>query len=420
MSKSIEAVGKKDDKKRGFLDPDAPEFKPSGFIIPLEPTSLAGTAFNPVAYSQPVPLSVSGFAASNQHSLPNGGAPAVQFSLPSSVSCVLPSTVAPQFTALRHSQISFPPQQLAMVSQQLPASGSLSTQPNVAPTAAGSRGPRQSVPAGNYSKQRSVDQANAASQQLPFPMFSPQGFSFVQSASYPIGVPLISTMPGNFQSTAYAGVHALTGAVSASQTSGQQSSTSHSAQPPSGQVNHIQTSSQAITSSPQAQGTQFHPGYNPHLGSVQCPAGVAAYSQYSTGQLIGSQASGSLGYYSQPVYQAPGLIPFPIQQVGAGGQPQIGSQLQSQSQQSLIPSQPLQLQAAQQQGAVQSVQQQPQPHVFFTAGPYQLSPQQVLAQAMTMGVPHQAVPNTFGIPQNVHPQPHPVQLYMPQQPNSTG
>ncbi|VDM26285.1 unnamed protein product, partial [Hydatigera taeniaeformis] len=30
LSKSVEAVGKKDDKKRGFLDPDAPEFKPSG------------------------------------------------------------------------------------------------------------------------------------------------------------------------------------------------------------------------------------------------------------------------------------------------------------------------------------------------------------------------------------------------------
>ncbi|KAL5112267.1 Ataxin-2-like protein [Taenia crassiceps] len=404
LSKPVEAVGKKEDKKRGFLDPDAPEFKPSGFIVPLEPASLAGAAFNPVAYSQPLPLSVSGFAASSQHSLPNGGAPAVQFNLPSSVSCVLPSTVGPQFTALRHPQIGFSPQQLAMVSQQLSASGSLSNQPNVVQSAAGSRGPRQGVPAGNYSKQRSIDQANTASQQLSFPIFSPQGFSFVQSASYPIGVPLLSTVAGNFQSTAYAGMHALTGAVSASQASGQQSSTSHSSQPSSGQ----------------AQGTQFHPGYNAHLGGVQCPAGVAAYPQYSTAQLIGSQAPGSLGYYSQPVYQAPGMIPFSIQQVGASGQPQIGSQLHNQGQQSLIPSQPLQLQAAQQQGTVQSVQQQPQPHVFFTAGPYHLSPQQVLAQAMTMGVPHQAVPNTFSIPQSVHPQPHPVQLYMPQQPNSTG
>ncbi|VDK31803.1 unnamed protein product [Taenia asiatica] len=420
LSKPAEIAGKKEDKKRGFLDPDAPEFKPSGFILSAESANLAGAAFNPVAYSQPVPLSVSGFAASSQHSLPNGGAPAVQFNLPSSVSCVLPSAVAPQFTALRHPQISFSPQQLAMVSQQLSASSSLSNQPNVAQSAAGSRGPRQSVPAGNYSKQRSVDQANTASQQLSFPIFPPQGFSFVQSASYPIGVPLFPTVAGNFQSTAYAGIHALTGAVSASQASGQQSSTSHSTQPPSGQVNPIQANSQAITSSSQAQGAQFHPGYNPHLGGVQCPAGVAAYPQYSTGQLIGSQAPGSLGYYSQPVYQAPGLIPFSIQQVGAGTQPQIGSQLHNQGQQSLLPSQPLQLQAAQQQGTAQSVQQQPQPHVFFTAGPYQIPPQQVLAQAITMGVPHQAVPSTFSIPQNVHPQPHPVQLYMPQQPNSTG
>lgn len=419
--KPAESVGKREDKKKGFLDPDAPEFKPAGIIKPLESAGLAGATFNPAAYSQPMPLSVSGFAVSGQHPLPNGPTPAVQFNLPSSVPCVLSSAMASQFTTLRHPQINFSPQHLAMVSQQLSAPGSLSSQPSVAQSAVGSRGPRQSVPAGNYSKQRSIDQANTASQQLPFPIF-PQGFPIVQAASYSIGVPLISPVTGNFHTTAYSGMHAFTGTVSASQASGQQSSaTSHSTQPPSGQVNHLQPSSQAITSSSQVQGAQFHPGYSPHPGSVQGPAGIAAYPQYSTGQLIGSQAPpGSLGYYSQPVYQAPGLIPFPIQQVGAGGQPQIGSQLHNQGQQSLMPSQPLQLQAAQQPGTVQSVQQQPQPHLFFTAGPYQLSPQQMLAQAMTMGVAHQGVPNTFSIPQTVHPQPHPVQLYMPQQPNGTG
>ncbi|VDD77454.1 unnamed protein product [Mesocestoides corti] len=427
----VDGPGKKAEKKKFTLDPDAPEFKPSGIVLPIEPSSTPQTlpagslAFTPAPYSQPVPcspLQMPGFTVAGQHSLPNGSASTAPFSLPSSMSCMIPPIMAPQLAALRQPpQTGFSPQQLAMMSQQLSASGTFSAQQSAVQSAAGSKTLRQAVPTGTYTRQRSVDQTNSGAQQMPFSLFPPQGFSFVQTASYPISVPFIPAVSGSLQSTAYPGMHALTGAVPSSQASGQQTA-GVPTQPQSGQVNHAQPSSQPITSAPQSQGPQFHAGYNHQIGAIQGqPATVAAYPQYTAGQLIGSQAPpGALSFYPQSIYQAPGLIQFPVHQVGANSQPpQINSQLHHQNQQPLIPPQPLQLQPGQQQGPVQSVQQQPQPQILLAANPY-ITAQQLFAQAMTMGVPPQGVQNAFTLPQNVHTPAHSVQLYMPQQPSGAG
>lgn len=414
-SKANETSEKKEEKKKFTLDPDAPEFKPSSRALVTDPSSIpqpvpvATFPFNAAQYSQGVPcppLPMPPFAVANQHPIPNGTASGVPFSIPSSMPCMMP----PQLATLRQPQPgAYPHQQLPVMPQQLPVSGALPTQPSVAPPNAGPKGPRQNTAGGTYGRQRSQDQPNQAGPQMPFSIFSPHTFPFVQ-AGYPFSLPFIPTVSGSLPTSAYPGVPPLASTIPVSQASGQ-------AHPPppqgaQGTAQAAQNPQQAITSVAQP---QFHPGYNPQLGQGQ-PAALAAYAHYPAGL---QAHPGALGFYPQSaLYQQHNLIPMPVQPLGANNQPpQVNSQLHHQGQQPLVPPQSLQLQPGQQQqpGNVQPLQQQQQgqPQVLLQNAPY-IAPHLF---AMPMGVPQQGVQNALNMPQNVHGQPHTMPIYLPQQSN---
>lgn len=358
------------------FDPDAPVFEPSQS---LSNESSGASPITTSVFTQP-PTIVSSSVISQQ-SIPNGGSQAIAFS---SLPCVGPG-IPPQFVPFRPPQVGFTPQQFAMITQQYSALSAAANQASIQ----SSRGPRPNTP-GGYSKQRSLDQANAVS----MPVFPAIGYS----GSYSLGVPFISSVAGNI--TLAHPIHAASGSVSASPSVQQSSASAHSNQPTAGQVNHMNSGSQTVSSPSPAQGVQYHPGFNPQLG-VQNPTGVSAYPQYPAGQFVGSQTVGSLGYYPQAIYQTPGGIIYPMQQVAGGNQSQLGPQAHSHNQQPLIP-QPLQLQPPQQQGSI------PQQQLLYAS--YQFSPQAAAAaHAVSVNMSQQ---NAF-----VHPH---VQLYMTQQPNSTG
>ncbi|KAM7539590.1 hypothetical protein Aperf_G00000033524 [Anoplocephala perfoliata] len=356
------------------FDPDAPVFEPSQSLSNESPGASPITT---AVFTQP--LAMVSNSAISQQSIPNGNSQTIAFS---SLPCVGPGV--PQFLPFRPTQVGFTPQQFTMIAQQYPALSAAANQANIQ----SSRGQRPNAP-GGYSKQRSLDQANAVS----VPVFPAFGYS----GSYSLGVPLMPSVAGNI-ALAHP-IHAVSGSVSASPSVQQSSASVHSNPSAAGQVNHMNSGSQTVSSPSPAQGAHYHPGFNPQL--VQNPTGVSAYPQYPTGQFVGSQTVGSLGYYPQAVYQTPGGLIYPMQQIAGGNQSQLGPQVHNHGQQPLIP-QPLQLQPP--QGSA------PQQQLLYTSYPF--SPQataSAAAHAVSVNMPQQ---NAF-----VHPQ---VQLYMAQQPNSTG
>ncbi|BHF60999.1 Ataxin 2-like [Sparganum proliferum] len=443
---------KKEEKKKFTLDPNAPEFKPSGMTLPpAEPAVLPQLApsysYINSGFSQPIqcaPLSVPAFPVPGQPHIINGNlSPAsVPFCLPSSVSYVFPQGLAsqiPAVAAIRQPQGAvFPAQQLAVISQQPPVMG---TQQATSTTSASKTNARSNVGTCGYTRQRSVEQSGQLPQTVPFQMFPhqpPSGFPFVPPGSHPqLGLQLITPASAALTSPSYSGLSTIANSIPVSQSSGQPIlNNQHLPQPlpiQSGQPN-----SQPPTSLPQSQsqGSQFHPCYQHVVGSVQPQsAQMAAYSaQYAPNQLLGSQptsVSGAFGFYPQ------GLIPVPMgpSQLGLTGQglpQQPGSQVHHPGQQTsaLSQQQQLQLSAQQQSAAGLTVPTAQQSQQLLLANQYQaqsnfMAAQQLFSQnpsqlqaVLTMMANPQAMQNSLN-PSNLHPQPHPMSLYMPQQPNGT-
>lgn len=396
--KTVNECDKKE-KKKFMLDPDAPEFKPSG-LLPSEtgplpqPVQPPPFTFNAAQYSQAISchaIPMPAFAVANQHTLQSGGANSVTFSLPSPMPCMIPSTIPPQLTMLR--QPGAYPQPITVMPQPL------SNQPS----SAHSKGPRQNN--GNYGRTRPTEPSNQVGQPGPYHVFQPQQFPFVQQNPYSC-FPFIPA--GNLPSAAYSGIPALANQIPATQASGQP-------HPPQGQVGQGGPSQQAT----QQQGPLFHPAYNPQLGSMQGQPLPGAYAHYPGA--VQAQPN-ALGFYAQPtaMYPTHGYIPV----VGSSNQPQVPSQVHHQvplNQQ--VP--PLQLQPGQQppqpsHPVIQPLQQAASSQQLLLSGPSYFT-QPIL---MPMGVPQQGLQAPLGVPpQNVHGQAQPPQqLYMPppQQPGGNG
>ncbi|VDN11420.1 unnamed protein product [Dibothriocephalus latus] len=159
---------KKEEKKKFTLDPNAPEFKPSGMTHPpVEPAVLPQLApsysYINSGFSQPIqcaPLSVPAFPVPGQPHIINGNLnPAsVPFCLPSSVSYVFQPGLAsqmPTVAAIRQPQGAvFPAQQLAVISQP-PVMG---TQQTTSSASTSKSNARSNVANCGYTRQRSMEQ----------------------------------------------------------------------------------------------------------------------------------------------------------------------------------------------------------------------------------------------------------------------
>lgn len=440
---------KKEEKKKFTLDPNAPEFKPSGMTHPPIESAvlpqLAPYSYINSGFSQPIPcgqLSVPAFPVPGQPHLINGNlSPAsVPFCLPSSVSYVFPQGLAsqiPTVAAIRQPQGAVFPQPLAVISQQPPVMG---TQQATNSTSTSKSNVRSNVPTGAYNRQRSIEQPGQLPQTVPFQMFShqpPSGFPFVHPGSHPqLGLQLITPASAALTSPSYSGLSTIANSIPVSQSSGQPV-LSNQHLPQSLPIQSGQPNAQPPTSLPQnqPQGSQFHPCYQHVVGSVQPQsAQMAAYSaQYAQNQLLGSQptsVSGAFGFYPQ------GLIPVPVGPnqltlTNQGLSQQPGSQVHHPGQQTnaLSQQQQLQFSAQQQNTAGLTVPTAQQSQQLLLANQYQaqsnfMAAQQLFSQnpsqlqaVLTMMANPQAMQNSLN-PSSLHPQPHPM-LYMPQQPNGT-